>query len=70
MSESSDHYTAALKIDDRESERYYAASLGTKTEQQKQLENLLRARGVKPARIADIACGGGTPSHDSIWSFS
>ena len=63
MSESSDHYTAALKIDDRESERYYAASLGTKTEQQKQLENLLRARGVKPARIADIACGSGAASH-------
>ena len=63
MSETSDHYTAALKIDDRESERYYAASLGVKTEQQKLLEELLRKYGLQPARIADIACGGGTASH-------
>jgi ubiquinone/menaquinone biosynthesis C-methylase UbiE len=63
LSESSDPYTAALKIDDRESERYYAASLGVKTEQQKQLENLLRAHGVQPVWIADIACGGGAASH-------
>ena len=63
MSESSDHYTAALKIDDRESEHYYAASLGIKTEQQKQLEELLRKRSVQPTQIADIACGGGTASH-------
>ena len=63
MNENSDRYTAALRIDDRETERYYAASLGVKTEQQKRLEELLRNRALRPARIADIACGGGTASH-------
>lgn len=63
MSESAECYTAALKIDERESERYYAASLRVKTEQQKQLKGLLRNRHLQPKRIADIACGGGAASH-------
>jgi ubiquinone/menaquinone biosynthesis C-methylase UbiE len=63
LSEGPERYTEALKIDDRESERYYASSLGVKTEQQKQLEGLLRAAGMQPTQIADIACGGGAASH-------
>jgi len=63
LSERPDSYTQALKIDARESDRYYAASLHTKSEQQKQLETLVRRLQGRPAKIADIACGGGASSY-------
>ena len=58
-----EEYKQALKIDKEESERYYRSSLGTKTEQQKQLEALLRPLNLEPKKIADIACGGGGTSY-------
>jgi ubiquinone/menaquinone biosynthesis C-methylase UbiE len=57
-----DSYKQALQADKRESGDYYRSSLNTKTEQQKQLEALLRAQALQPATIADIACGGGGSS--------
>ena len=53
------NYTNALQIDAQESTVYYNYSLDNKTEQQKSLEQILRAKGVVPQVIADIACGGG-----------
>jgi ubiquinone/menaquinone biosynthesis C-methylase UbiE len=58
-----DSYQQALQADKRESGEYYRSSLNTKTEQQKQLEALLRAQALQPATIADIACGGGGSSY-------
>lgn len=56
-------YKDALKIDKQESDKYYRSSLEIKTEQQKQLENLLRPLNLQPQSIADIACGGGGTSY-------
>ena len=53
------NYTNALQIDAQETTVYYNYSLDNKTEQQKSLEQILRAKGVVPQVIADIACGGG-----------
>lgn len=53
------NYTNALQIDAQESTVYYNYSLDNKSEQQKSLEQILRAKGVVPQVIADIACGGG-----------
>ena len=46
-------------MDEETTARYYESSLSRKTEQQKQLEDLLRPLGLRPAAIADVACGGG-----------
>lgn len=56
-------YKDALKIDKQESESYYNFSLQNKTEQQTLLEKLIAASNLRPARIADIACGGGGASY-------
>ena len=57
------NYTNALQIDAQESTVYYNYSLDNKSEQQKSLEQILRAKGVVPQVIADIACGGGLSVH-------
>jgi ubiquinone/menaquinone biosynthesis C-methylase UbiE len=63
LNSTDDPYSEALKVDAPESESYYLASLRTKTEQQKQLEGLLDASGIRPYTVADIACGGGGTSY-------
>ena len=59
----SGRYVRALRADREITRKYYASSLERKTEQQKRLEALLLARGVRPRRIADIACGGGSAGY-------
>ena len=53
-----DEYVRALRNDAAETDAYHQRAT-TKSEQQKFLEDLLRATGREFARIADIACGGG-----------
>ncbi len=57
-----DDYKKALKQDATVFENYYKKSL-VKTEQQKFLEHFLEKETIKPQKIADIACGGGTLSY-------
>jgi ubiquinone/menaquinone biosynthesis C-methylase UbiE len=57
-----ENYIDALKTDKELTDIYYRFSLHTKSEQQKQLEDLFRARSLQPQKIADIACGGGGTS--------
>lgn len=62
-----DKYVKALKYDIKIADTYFRKSV-EKTEQQKQLENLLSNDKVflNATEIVDIACGGG----DSELSFS
>lgn len=56
-------YKEALQADKEATAQYYKSSLTRKTEQQKQLEELLRGLQLVPRTIADIACGGGGSSY-------
>lgn len=58
----SDGYVNALRNDAERTDAYHRSSV-TRTEQQKYLEELLMAKGLAPARLADIACGGGSLSY-------
>ncbi len=57
-----ERYKETLQIDHETTARYYTASITRKSEQHKQLEQILRGRGLQPRRIADVACGGGGSS--------
>ncbi len=57
-----ERYKESLQVDHETSARYYSASIVRKSEQHKQLERMLRARGPQPRNIADVACGGGGSS--------
>lgn len=59
---SDDAYVNALRADEGATHAYHTKSV-VKTEQQKALEQLLLARGLTPAHVADLACGGGALSH-------
>jgi ubiquinone/menaquinone biosynthesis C-methylase UbiE len=58
----SERYKESLQVDRETSTRYYNASVLRKSEQHRQLERMLRARGLQPSNVADIACGGGGSS--------
>ncbi|MBK9194060.1 MAG: class I SAM-dependent methyltransferase [Flavobacteriales bacterium] len=56
------NYLNFLKANTAETLHYHTKSV-VKTEQQKALEALLVERGLQPAHVADIACGGGALSY-------
>ena len=53
------NYIHQLQVDSVESTIYYKSSINKKTEQQKELEKILKMKSISPQCIADIACGGG-----------
>lgn len=57
-----DKYLNVLQTDAAETREYLTKSLGTKTQQQLRLEEILGRLALTPTRIADIACGAGSLS--------